>query len=308
MLKKIFSFQNDGSSHITLILFGIKFHILQPELRKKRGHYKELYSNKSNIENIPPANGNLRLIQLANLGLLRQLDKICKKYEISYWLDFGTLLGAKRHRGFIPWDDDIDIGMMRSDYEKFIKLFSNGFPDYPDLYYLFSCNGRNKCFVKFKHKNSNNLFIDIFPYDIYPKPMDKYEKNAFSQKIAKLVKPNIFKYYKTPELTRKHLSKITKEKLLNNSDAVQTENYSVFWGLDFPHRWINKVYDSNQIFPLQNIEFEGYLFPAPNSVHEVLSSIYGNYMSIPKDVYPRHSNYNMPEKELKLIKKLVEEV
>ncbi len=65
----------------------------------------------------------LRLVQTANLGLLKILDKLCKENNITYWLDFGTLLGAKRHKGFIPWDDDVDIGMPREDYERFFQAF-----------------------------------------------------------------------------------------------------------------------------------------------------------------------------------------
>lgn len=297
MFKQLFSLEKDGSSHFTLILLGIKFHILRPELRARRKDYKVQYSNPQNISDIPCATGNLRMIQLANLELLRQFNSICKENNINYWLDFGTLLGAKRHHGFIPWDDDIDVGMAREDYEKFIELFSGGFKSHPDLYCFFSCNGRNKCFIKVRHKKTDNLFIDIFPYDYAPK-MTPEEKVLFSQKISKLLKKNIFRYFKTPEATRKYLKERTLKKLTDGKSRG-----SLFWGIDFPHKWVNKVYDYEQIFPLSEIEFEGKKFPAPNNVHEVLTSIYGDYMSIPKDVYPRHSNYNLMGEELDLIQK-----
>lgn len=295
MLEKLFSMNKETASHITIICFGIKFHILRPELRKQRKSFSEKYNGIENIKEVPKAQGNLRLIQLANLGLLKQFDKICKENSINYWLDFGTLLGAQRHKGFIPWDDDIDIGMPRDDYEKFIQLFREELPMHPDLYYSFSCNGRNKCFIKLRHKKTNNIFIDIFPYDYAPS-MTKEEKAVFSQKIAKLIKPKFFKYFKTEEATRAHLRKITKK--LVNTD----EKGSLFWGLDFPHKWANKVYDYSQIFPLKDILFEDTYFPAPNNPDEVLTSIYGNYMSIPRDVYPRHSQYNLHGSELELIK------
>ena len=66
--------------------------------------------------------GNLRNVQLLYIELLRFVDNVCKKHDIDYWLEGGTLIGAVRHGGFIPWDDDIDLSIMRKDYEKLIKV------------------------------------------------------------------------------------------------------------------------------------------------------------------------------------------
>ncbi|WP_165393861.1 LicD family protein, partial [Candidatus Williamhamiltonella defendens] len=66
----------------------------------------------------------LRQAQLLLLEGLKEIDRICNKHSINYWIDSGTLLGAKRHGGFIPWDDDIDICMTRKDYNRFIDICS----------------------------------------------------------------------------------------------------------------------------------------------------------------------------------------
>ncbi|MFR1274486.1 MAG: LicD family protein [Parabacteroides merdae] len=69
----------------------------------------------------------LRECQLKQLSILKEVDRICRKYNLIYWLDGGTLLGAIRHKGFIPWDDDLDIAMPIDDFEKFKKLFRRNF-------------------------------------------------------------------------------------------------------------------------------------------------------------------------------------
>ena len=76
-------------------------------------------------ERFNPEGSMLRRQQLRMLEILLYVDKVCKEHNIRYWLSSGTLLGAVRHGGFIPWDDDLDIEMLREDYEKFVKVFPN---------------------------------------------------------------------------------------------------------------------------------------------------------------------------------------
>ena len=124
----------------------------------------------------------LRCCQLKQLSMLEEIDRICQKHHIGYWLDGGTLLGAVRHKGFIPWDDDIDIAMRQEDLQRFIEVAPQ---ELPDTLYLQSHQtepGYPSPVAKVRDKNSfyiepsddmasdygKGLFIDIFPMVNYP--------------------------------------------------------------------------------------------------------------------------------------------
>lgn len=297
----IFKCVQDTPSHITLIIFGIKLHILKPSIRKDRVNFANQFVNME-VSQIPKAQGTLRLVQEANAGLLKIFDKICKENNLNYWMDFGTLLGAIRHKGFIPWDDDIDVGMPREDYERFIELFKNGFKDYPDYYCLLSSNGRNKCFLKIKHKKTDNVTLDVFPYDFYYSKLDDDGKQLLSKRINKLIGVNPFYCCNDEEKIRTHFKKITARKILKGN-PIREEKPAMFLGIDYPHKWKNKVFDYESIFPLKTTDFEGYEFSCPNSPDKVLKTIYNDYMSIPQNTYPRHTAYNMmKEDEIEVLK------
>ena len=292
----IYSKEKSTPSHISFRLFGIKMNFLKPSIKKERKKFAEYYQSFENASLIPPAEGNLRLIQKANSELLRVFNDICKENNIQYWIDFGTLLGAVRHKGFIPWDDDIDLGMIREDYEKLIELFQEGKINNPDLELEFENNKKNKCFVKIQHKKSENLFLDIFPYDLYHSKLSQDEKKNLSEKISNLKVSKLLDKQKHDKNMRASFKRITKEQILDNIDSNKNTQPAIFMGIDFPHSWKNKFYDWENIFPLKEILFEDKIFFAPNMTDVVLKSIYGDYMKIPKNSYPRHSSYTTMDK------------
>ena len=120
----------------------------------------------------------MRRLQLAELEILKDIDRVCREYDIAYWLDSGTVLGARRHGGFIPWDDDIDLGMPRDDYERFLDVA----PAALGNRFRVTCSRSNPrqaaLFAKVMLKGTRfvtdeteeagfdqGVFVDIFPYD-----------------------------------------------------------------------------------------------------------------------------------------------
>ena len=141
----------------------------------------------------------LREAQILMKTILRDIDKICRENNISYWIESGTMLGAKRHNGFIPWDDDIDIGMMRKDYERFLELAPSHLPDDLFLQNAQLDSGVENSWSKVRHKYSKlieeynaeyheGLFVDIFPYDTQFKKLNKKEQLEMTSQIKNLRK------------------------------------------------------------------------------------------------------------------------
>ena len=296
----------DHSPRITITFAGLTIRIPRLSIlidRKKNVGY---YRSFASAAEIPQAEGYLRLIQKANAVLLKDFDDICTKHNFKYWLDFGTLLGAVRHKGFIPWDDDVDVSMARDDYERFTTEFKNGFPNHPDLELAVGFNKKNKRLVKLKHKALPFTGIDIFPYDYYHSKLTETEKKSLSQNIAKHTGKRLFTVFNNDEALKAHFRKITAEFILNGAAGNPKKAPAIFMAIDFPHKWKNKVYDYENIFPLQRIEFEKYNFAAPQDAHKVLTSIYGNYMEIPQDAYPRHTAYSdITEEQIKELEKYI---
>ena len=123
----------------------------------------------------------LRQVQLVQLEMAKEIKRVCDTLKIDYWLDGGTLLGAIRHKGFIPWDDDLDVAMKRDDYERFLREAPGQLsPAYElltwekDRYYglpFAKIQKKGTLFVEEtlpKKSQNNGIFVDIMPYDLYP--------------------------------------------------------------------------------------------------------------------------------------------
>lgn len=260
---------------------------------------------------------SLREAQIRMLQILKEIDRICKKHNITYWLDGGTLIGAMRHDGFIPWDDDLDIGMLREDYVKFLSIAQKELgkdyflqtpltDKYAEAPWMKVRDNNSKILEEESNDNSHpGLFIDIFPYDTLSHKDFKnkktitnvmvlraYTKTNFKKPIIKnLIKNFLICGLKLLGLLynlidyNKYLGKIHKKYSTKNRTTGNKLNYGVEipWDLDI---------DKDYILPMKTHVFEGFSCPIPNKTDEFLKKLYGDWTKLPPEDkrVPSHSN------------------
>lgn len=235
----------------------------------------------------------LRQAQLRMLDIMIEVDKLCKKHNIPYWLEFGTLLGAVRHGGFIPWDDDFDIAVMRKDYKRLRKILKNELPEnllFQDettdkYYYLkFGKVRDRKSYVKdpdWSDKiKEQGLFIDIFPVEKGNANIKRY-LGFFYGLLFKRVRHHYKRkaeYYLSLIMWPFALLIIGFFRLVSYIIPSNQLIYS-YGVLNLEKHQLTK----KMIFPVKPILFEGYEFLGPADPDKLLTEIYGDYMKIPEE-------------------------
>lgn len=259
---------------------------------------------------------NIKELQKIELEMLAFIMKISKKYELNYILMGGTLLGTIRHKGFIPWDDDVDVGFIRDEYTQLLDILHEEIKGTPyKLVSEFSEKEYGLAFSKLvdtryplndKSNRNNviqNVFVDIFPYD-------KVVGTTFSQwiqfkkfqfwNIAILNKTNYKRKRKLlPSIIVKCqlilLSIYSVEKMKKKRERTLTQHAELLSGYNvtnFSARGFRKEYVSlKDISTFIDGKFDGIIVDIPSGYDNILSHMYGNYMELPPeyDQVGRHS-------------------
>lgn len=250
----------------------------------------------------------LRKVQLTQLEIAKEIRRVCEENEIPYFLCDGTLLGAVRHGGFIPWDDDMDLGMLRKDYEKFCRIAPEKLgkdyvlqtwytdPNYALPFAKVRKRGTLYLEAKSSRLQENGFFVDIFPFDYVPQ--DTGARAALSGKLLGIYRVKLMKsrytpwmendriiwkkrigylYYQMKSLFSNH------EKLAASFDAlaVSPEKSAVLCeqsALPKPD-----YYEAHWCEETTELVFEGERFLAPAKYTEYLTALYGDYMQLPPE-------------------------
>ncbi len=242
------------------------------------------------------------------LYILDEVVKICEKHGLTYWLDGGTLLGAVRHKGFIPWDDDIDIGLMREDYDVLLPLLEKELPPELGVQSRKSDKKYKLPFVKVRDRYSkiednfefNGIFIDIFPFDIMPKNhiLRKVQRAGFVLLEVMSIHTDTDKLNVSQKDGIKYRILVKLMKLLSLMGSVMGEKgFDLFYsiiktisyinpsdevgdGLTASWAYCKSIRPLHAYVPTGQAKFETKTYRVPHDVSTYLSTLYGdNFMA-----------------------------
>ncbi|SHE37108.1 LicD family protein [Clostridium fallax] len=244
-------------------------------------------------------------VQKVLKNILSEFIKVCEKYNLNYWVEGGTLLGTIRHKGFIPWDDDIDVCMVREDYNKFLEIankefngniFVQSYKTEEEVKYNW-VKLRSKKFILVENEDAEyhqGAFIDIFPIDYYS---ENYFKREFIQmKNQKLFKLSCFKEeckkkgFKK-DIIRKILKGLDRGNILSTDKRIvkgrkikKLKNTSNILGYGQEVLFWDNKFKYDEVFPLKKRVFEDIVVNVPNLYRDYLINLYGeNYMELPPE-------------------------
>lgn len=250
----------------------------------------------------------LRKVQLTQLEIAKEIRRVCQENNIAYFMVDGTFLGAVRHQGFIPWDDDMDFGMLRKDYEEFCRIAPEKLKPEYFLQTWYSDPGYALPFAKVRKRGTlfleaksrrlqeNGFFVDIFPLDYAPADSDAQQ--AMKRKLLQLYRVKLMKSRYTPWMEEKRI--VWKKRigylyyqmkalfadpvqLAREFDALASsvECSDFVWEqCDIAHDRPCPVF---LLTELADFSFEGELFAGPRDYDAYLTNNYGNYMQLPPE-------------------------
>ncbi len=237
-----------------------------------------------------------RAVQLKQLEILKEIDALCQRHHIPYWLDGGTLLGAVRHGGFIPWDDDIDIAIPQEEVKHFVEYAQTELP--PHLFMqtpqtdpsvrqpMLKVRDRESFIVEscddFSRPYAKGLYVDVFPMMSYPSVSRRFVKcvvKEYCRASAILCAQHYYSLRSFCEFFWFGARKYWFYFLWVLAYAFRPHNKYISNILR--HNGYGIMHRRDTIYPLGEIRFEGHTFAAPANPDAYLRDLYGDYHKLP---------------------------
>lgn len=220
-------------------------------------------------------NPDLRILQDCDTMLLGIFDRMCHKYSLTYWIEYGTLLGAIRHKGFIPWDDDTDVAMPREDFEKVFDLMHDELESY-NITIEYRYNELAGLAMHYRHQDTG-IWIDILPMDTFITNLDLNETRLMLYPLI----DSYLHYYESHTNEKKHVIWEKKNEYVFSHQDLDGKNKYYFHGREYPEAR-NRAFKNEDMVPCQRVFFNGVELNAPANPDAFLRYSYGNnYMGFP---------------------------
>lgn len=271
----------------------------------EEGEFDEAFFQEE-IRNGYKVKSKIKKVWAVELDLLKRLDSLCRKYKLRYWVAFGTLLGAVRHEGFIPWDDDLDVWLPREDYEKLLKIPANEIEppyflqttlndqDYYSAFARFRNSNTTGILVSKNNKCNNGIYIDIYPIDgvsskkivrifirrwikiqniIAHAYMFNINPHPLTRCISKILRSAVFPY--DPKKNYQRINRLSARKTWDDADKVDI--------VTFPLYQLDNGFLKSDFSKTEYLPFEGMLVPVPGGYANILTNMYGDFMKFPPE-------------------------
>lgn len=246
--------------------------------------------------------GNLKHLQQVILLIAKDVDKLCRENNIQYYLLGGSAIGAIRHQGFIPWDDDFDIIMDDANYRKFIRIareqldpekyyVCEGLKDWPLYFTKIKLKGTHlKEIEGFWDENTDGIYIDVFKMDNVPdnKILAHYQYFLGKLHLCYLLSQRTYESASFSKRLLMALSFPLKSKYIRNRVVTQIEKYNDmqtgYWGFFYGRTRYHSSVIKKSIFGVPKyVPFEDTEFPIAEHYHEYLTQVFGDYMKLPPE-------------------------